>query len=531
MRKILKFVIEKLQDMFRSPEKKLLEERQEIGRLKVAKELARSEKASGPGIRPKGDEELLRLLDNGIEDLLQSYSEEVRQFEDLVERIDLDNLDDALSEDEKDNLVLSVREYRQNSELPQTVRELVDGESGLRNKWGEADNVEDVEEEFTDLVYALREFSGQDYGEVLGIWEPNIRAEEVDEIITEVRDETISILDNIPNQEIRGVWNRTGGEVDESRSLEEVAGSPAAVHEFLANYMLSGNPIKMPVRIAESGMEYGNPLMAPLQTTDQSFWAKSLDTTAHEFGHTFGRQNLSEDHMYLPLGEPPSEAVDEGSARFYQNHIFRSGEFLQFLSEEGEGKPQGLLSSHGIPDFEAENLYGWFNAIDPENTRRISADPLTYPLHVAVRYELEKELIESSEPVEDMVENLHNRWEDKMQEYIGDHIGVEYSLEESETVLQDVHWGKGKFGYFPNYTMGDVMASNWKSEMNNEFDKDVSEYAQTADLDTVNNWVSENIWKHGKAFWDRSDYTDLDSDAYIQYLRSTADELYGTRDA
>ena len=526
MRKILRSVVKKLQSIYLSPEEKMLEEREEIGRLKVAQELLRSEKASGPGIRPKGDDQLLQLLSDDLEDVLQSYSQEVRKFENIVEKVDLDNLDSSLSEDEKDNIRHAVREYRQDSEIPQTVRELVDGETGLRSKWGEATELEDVEEEFTDLVYALRDFSGQDYGEVLNIWEPNVEQEKIDSLMAEVKSESRSILQDISNEEIEEVWNKTGAKVNESESLDEVTGSSAAIHEFLSNYMLSGNPMRMPVRIAESGMEDGNPLMAPLQTTDQSFWAKSLDTTAHEFGHTFGRQNLSEEHMYLPLGEPPSEAVDEGSARFYQNHIFRSREFLEVLSEGGKGRPQGLLSNHGVPDFEAENLYGWFNAIEPENTRRVSADPITYPLHVAVRYELEKELIESDKPVEELVEDLHSKWEEKMQEYIGDHIGVEYDLDESETILQDVHWGKGKFGYFPNYTLGDVMAANWRLKMNDDLEKNVAEYANTADLDPINNCISENIWQHGKAVWERSDYIDLETDAYIEHLRSKASGLY-----
>lgn len=526
MQKIFRLIVRRLKSIFRSPEEKLLEERKEIGRLKVAQELLRSEKASGPGIRPKGDDKLLELLDSDLCYVLQNYSQEIQEFEEIVGKIDLDNLDSSLSEDQRANVRHAVREHRRDAELPQTVREVVDGKTGLRNKWGDAEKVEDIEEEFTDLVYALREFSDQDYGEVLKIWEPNIEPEEIDNLMTEVKREVISIIEDIPNQRIREVWEKTGAEVDKSENLDDVTGSSAAVHEFLANYMLSGNPVRMPVRIAESGMEYGNPLMAPLQTTDQSFWAKSLDTTAHEFGHTFGRQNLAEEHMYLPLGEPPSEAVDEASARFYQNYIFRSREFLEFLSEEGEGRPQGLLSTHGIPKFEAENLYGGFNAINPENTRRVSADPITYPLHVALRYELEKELIESDEPVEEIVENLHERWRSKMQQYIGDNIGVEYNLDESETVLQDVHWGKGKFGYFTNYTLGDIMAANWREEINEELERDVSEYAQTADLDSINDWIAKNIWQHGKAVWERSDYTELETDNYIEHLRSKASELY-----
>jgi carboxypeptidase Taq len=529
MEKIFEFVTKKIQNMSRASAEHLLNGRKKVGRLEVARELLRSDKASGPGVQPRGDDELTQHLEKDIGQINQEIESEHQELRKVAQKAGEENIPENLSADEKENLKLILQEYGNDSEIPLQVRNVVEGSNGLRDKWGEADQVEEVEDDFAEMVEGFREYSGGDYGEVLGIWEPNVPPQKIDQIMKRVKEEAIGILEEIPSDEVQGVWERTGAEVDDSRSLEELTENPASVHEFLANYVLGGNPVRMPVRIASSGMEYGNSLMAPLQTTDQSFWAKALDTTAHEYGHTFGRENLPRDQMYLPLGEPPSEAVDEGSARFYQNHVFRSREFLGFLaseSEEGIG-PQDWLSAHGIPDFDPENLYGWFNAIDPNNRERISADPVTYPLHVVIRYEIEKELIESGEPAGSMVDDIHDKWQNKMQSYIGDPLRIEIEeMDESETVLQDVHWGKGKFGYFPSYTLGDVMAANWRGSMDEELEKDVGEYASNTDLDPVNDWMVENIWQHGKAVWDRSDYTKLDVEPYIDHLRDKADELY-----
>lgn len=529
MGNIFEFITQKIQNMSRESAEYLLDKRKKRGRREVARELLRSDEASGPGVKPRGDEELTRLLEKDLETTNSEIESKGEELENILAGLSEGDIPENIPEDERENLKLILQEYENDSEIPGQVRDVVEGHKGLRTKWDEADQVEEVGDEFAKMVKGFRDYSGGDYGEVLGIWEPNVSPKKIDEVMKRVKEEAIDILEDIPDEEIPEVWERTGAEVDDSKSLEELTENPASLHEFLANYVLGGNPVRMPVRIASSGMEYGNSLMAPLQTTDQSFWAKALDTTAHEYGHTFGRENLPREHMYLPLGEPPSEAVDEGSARFYQNHIFRSREFLGFLASEDEDGfgPKDWLSAHGIPDFNADNLYGWFNSVDPDNRERISADPLTYPLHVSIRYEIEKELVESDEPVDSMVDEMHEKWQNKMQSYIGDPMGIEIEeMDESETVLQDVHWGKGKFGYFPNYTLGDVMAANWRKAMDQELEDNVAEYATKADLDSVNDWMVENIWKHGKAVWDRSDYTELDVEPYIEYLKSTADELY-----
>lgn len=505
----------------------LLERRRDVGMLEVVREHLISEDAAEAVIEPAEEavphrvdgnsfNELLGRPRSEIESLLESKKED---FARLAEEFDPSY--DEMEQDRADNIRIAIEEYESGSEVPQRVEEVVN-RTDLRERWSEAEEFEDVRDEFVEMIEEYREFSDGDYGNILELWEPNLSYEEIEEAMEQVKHGVLSILDELEEDEVREVWEEIGADVNRNISLREVSDRPARVHEFLVNYVLGGNPVKMPVRLAESGMEYGNSSLAPLQTTEDHFWAKSLDTSAHEFGHTFGRENLPEEHMFLPRGEPPSEAVDEGTARLYQNHVFRSKAFLETMKEYHSS----WMNAHGVPEFDPEKLHGWFNAVDPENTERISASPLTYPLHVVMRYELEKELVESEEPVEELADDLHGKWQEKMQDYIGDRLGVEYDLEEEDTVLQDVHWGKGKVGYFPNYVLGDIMASGWKASIEDKIDGDFEDAVRQTDLEPINEWIVENIWSYGKAVWSRSDQVDMDVDSYVEQLERKADRLY-----
>lgn len=528
MKDKIKAAVDRLIFITDSAEDELLKRRKDVGMLEVVREHQISDEASEVVVEPADDaishrvdgrtfNELLKKPRSEIESLLASKKQ---RFARIAEHFDPSY--EELGEDKSANIRIALEEYESGSGIPGQVESIV-SQKELREKWKSAQNIEKVQEEFVEMIEAYREFSGQDYGKILGLWEPNLSYEEIDEIVEQVKNGVLSVLDELDEQKVAERWDETGGKVEEDLSLNDVSEKPARVHEFLVNYVLGGNPVKMPVRLAESGMEYGNSSMAPLQTTEDDFWAKSLDTSAHEFGHTFGRESLPEEYMFLPLGEPPSEAIDEGTARMYQNHVFRSKAFLETMKE----RHSPWMRAHGVPDFEPENLHEWFNAIDPENTERISASPLTYPLHVVIRYELEKELVESEKPVEELVEDLHSKWQKKMQEYIGDSLGAEYELDEQETVLQDVHWGKGKVGYFPSYILGDVMASGWKNAIENEIDGEFEEAVKETDLRPINDWIKKNIWSHGKAVWSRSEYVELEVDSYIEHLEQKAETLYG----
>jgi carboxypeptidase Taq len=117
---------------------------------------------------------------------------------------------------------------------------------------------------------------------------------------------------------------------------------------------------------------------------------------------------------------------------------------------------------------------------------RIEADELTYPLHIMVRYELEKALIEGSLEVED----LPLAWNEKMTTYLGvtpptDTLGV----------LQDVHWSDGLFGYFPSYALGTAYAAQIQHALSKDIDIETA--LESGDFSQIKTWLGEKIHAHG----------------------------------
>ena len=516
------------------PAEQILDKRRELGMLEVALQLSRSEDSSRPHLRPSEESlevepELVNrmneILDNSTSsDIERKKNRKEGELSQLFEDMVIE--EERLGYNQRRNIEISREEIERGSGVMPQVADIVEGDNGLKQSWVQAEAFEDVKDDFIEVIEHYREFSGQDYGDVLALWEPKISPEEISSVIEEVKEGAIPILQDLDIDDVRSHWEENVDWLETNTELHEVFENTLASQEMLAHYIFGGDPVKMPVRIGSSGMEYGNSIMAPLETVEDRFWLKCFDTTAHEFGHTYLRQELLSEDVFLPLGEPPSEAVDEGVARLYQNFVFRSRPFQQHFGgtianrvETDEGK---------TPEEYGEAFFNWFNAINPENKKRISADPVTYPLHVAIRYEIEKDLIESDRPVEELVEDLGDKWNDKFQEYIGEPLGLDMGhMPDSETVLQDVHWGKGKIGYFPNYLVGDVLAAGWKKAISEEMGGGLGAKLENGDVSAINEFIENEVSQYGKDFWEQSEYQEVNSEDYIQFMQKLSQEIYG----
>jgi len=513
----------------------ILEKRRELGMLEVALQLSRSEDSSRPHLRPSKEsiqvdpdlvDQMNEILDNSTaSDIERRKNRKEGELSQLFEDVDVE--EDELEYSSRRNVDISRNEIERGSGVIPQVADIVEGDNGLKQSWGQAETFDEVKDDFIQMIEEYREFSGGNYDEVLALWEPNIDSTEIEEIVEGVKQGAMPILEDLDIEDVRNHWEQNVDWLETDTELHEVFENTLASQELLAHYIFGGNPVKMPVRIGSSGMEYGNSIMAPLETVEDRFWLKCFDTTAHEFGHTYLRQELSEENTFLPLGEPPSEAVDEGVARLYQNFVFRSKPFQKHFSKT---VTQDVGLDERDPEEYGEAFFNWFNAINPENTERISADPITYPLHVAIRYELEKELIESDEPAEDIVDDLGNMWNEKFREYIAEPLGAEIEdMPDSETVLQDVHWGKGKMGYFPNYLVGDVLASGWRNAISEQEDDGLDSKLQEGNVSPVNDFIAEEISQYGKDFLQKSDYWEIDPENYVQFMQELSQEIYGQK--
>ena len=110
---------------------------------------------------------------------------------------------------------------------------------------------------------------------------------------------------------------------------------------------------------------------------------------------------------------------------------------------------------------------------------------MTYPLHVILRFEIEKELINGNVQVEEIPE----LWDLKMKEYLNLSTKDNYK----DGCMQDMHWTDGSFGYFPSYTMGALNGAQFFATIKKTF-PDWEERLSTGNISFITSWLQDNIW-------------------------------------
>ena len=208
----------------------------------------------------------------------------------------------------------------------------------------------------------------------------------------------------------------------------------------------------------------------------------ALMSSLHEGGHALYEQNISTDLNGTPLCTGTSMGIHESQSRFWENIIGRSRSFWKrYYSELQEVFPEQL---NNVP---LESFYKAINKVEP-SLIRVEADEVTYNLHIMIRYEIEKALINGEIKVSD----LPAVWNEKMEEYLGI-----VPPNDTKGVLQDVHWAGGSFGYFPSYALGNIYSAQLYNAARIEI-KDFDELVEKGELLTIKAWLSDKVHKHGK---------------------------------
>ncbi len=199
---------------------------------------------------------------------------------------------------------------------------------------------------------------------------------------------------------------------------------------------------------------------------------------AHETGHGLYEQGFPRDWMDQPAGRQTNMAVHESQSLLVEKQVACSKAFYEFLGphiEKQFGKEDSLS---------AQNLFKVVTQLKP-NYIRVDADEVTYPLHVILRYEIEKELFNDEITVKD----LPKRWNELMLKYLNLSTDKNYT----DGVMQDIHWPWGGFGYFPSYTLGRLMAAQFFEAFIKSHPNFFDELKQ-GHFGTLKKWLSENIY-------------------------------------
>ncbi|GGF09725.1 carboxypeptidase M32 [Halobacillus andaensis] len=385
-------------------------------------------------------------------------------------------------------LIAALREaeetYHRTNKIPtQLYKEFVTLQTTAESKWAEAKENNDFESfqpYLEELVRYNREFAelwGYEdhiYDALLHNYEPGVTVKQLDQVFPKVRDELAALLTKIQESEVspdpailqghfpKHLQEAFSEEILKRMSYDFDAGRlDETIHPFAIG--LNTNDVRVTTKY------------------DERDFRTAVFGTIHEGGHALYEQNIDPDLSFTPLATGTSMGIHESQSLFWENFIARSREFWE--------NHYSLFQSHAPDRFKQVSFDDFFLAVNEVKPSliRIEADELTYCLHIMVRYELEKALING----EIEVKQLPELWNEKMKTYLG-----VVPDSDSTGVLQDIHWAGGDFGYFPSYALGYMYAAQFDSAMRK--DVNVSAAVRSGDFQLIKNWLSNRIHQYGK---------------------------------
>ena len=237
----------------------------------------------------------------------------------------------------------------------------------------------------------------------------------------------------------------------------------------------------------------------------------SIYSVIHESGHAVYELGIRDDLTQTPAGQGASMGMHESQSRFFENIMGRNRNFWVPIY----GNMQEIFGSP-LKEVSLDDFLAAVNKTIP-GLIRTEADELSYCLHVLVRYEIEKLMIEENAEID----SLPELWNDKYEEYLGIR-----PKDDGEGILQDIHWSQGSFGYFPSYALGNAFGAQLYHRMKQEMDFDG--LLREGRADVIREYLREHIHQYGKLKTSRQllkDATgeDFNPAYYVEYLT----ERYG----
>ena len=213
---------------------------------------------------------------------------------------------------------------------------------------------------------------------------------------------------------------------------------------------------------------------------NEADYTDSLMSIFHETGHAMYSFGQPLKYRSQPVGNSLGMSIHESQSLLLEMQVCRSKDFLSFL-ETYTKKYFGDSYENS-----AENLYAYYNHVEP-SLIRVGADEVTYPLHVILRYDIEKKLVEGEMEVDD----IPGEWNKKMKEYLGITPPTD-----REGCMQDIHWSDGSFGYFPTYTLGAMTAAQFYAQAKKDYPNIPAEISQ-GKFSTLMHWLRDNVHSKG----------------------------------
>jgi carboxypeptidase Taq len=236
----------------------------------------------------------------------------------------------------------------------------------------------------------------------------------------------------------------------------------------------------------------------------------------HEFGHGIYERQFAPALAHTPLASGASAALHESQSRTWENLVGRGRAFWTYAYDDLRAALPDALG-----DVDLDRFYRAINRIRP-SLIRVDADEITYNLHIVLRFELERDLLAGRLEVRDMPA----AFDERMVSYLG--------LEPPDVrlgVLQDIHWGDATFGYFPTYSLGNVMSVQiWERARIDIGELDAQ--LERGEFGELREWLRDHLHRHGRKFTPsetlrRAAGAEIDPEPYVRYLKGKLGEVAG----
>ncbi|MFX1315237.1 MAG: carboxypeptidase M32 [Promethearchaeota archaeon] len=250
--------------------------------------------------------------------------------------------------------------------------------------------------------------------------------------------------------------------------------------------------------------------------TKEDHLNECLFGTIHECGHALYDIGVKKEFHDTILGSLNSLVIHESQSRMWENIVGRSKEFWTFWYPTFQ-----KYFPENLKDYPMEEFYRAVNCVQPSFIR-VNADEVTYGLHVILRFEIEKDLIEGNIQIKELPE----LWNSKFEELLGI-----IPPNDAQGVLQDVHWSHGLIGYFPTYFLGSLYASQIYSNALKKMPSLPDDFIK-GEFSNLLNYLRENIHQHGRLYRandliKRITGEELNSDYFIEYIEKKYCHIYG----
>ncbi len=421
------------------------------------------------------------------------------------------------------------RSFSRARKLPETfVKEMAELTSRAQNVWAEAraeNNFAKFAPYLERIVEKKREeakligYEESPYDALLDSYEPDMTTVEIERIFTDLKTFLVPFIARLPVRCTQTGFRKVS---NNKRSLVIAQGAIFPVEqqaEFskriagAMGYDLEAGRIDASTHPFTTDFHPHDVRITTRYNPKNIF--ESIFPTMHEVGHALYGQGLPHEHFGTPLADAISLGIHESQSRLWENMVGKSLPFWKHWYPKLQKEFPGVFTLP-LPSF-----YRSLNRVTP-TLIRVEADEVTYNLHIIIRFELEKALIEGTIEVKD----LPALWNERYQEYLGI-----IPTTDREGVLQDVHWSTGYIGYFPTYTLGNLYSAQFWNAAKKEI-RGLEQKIAKGDLKTLREWLRKHIHRHGKLYSAENlalavTGEKLNPDYFSAYIRAKYGPLYG----